>query len=253
MSLPQATTEPACCPSPIDDLRRQAHERLDQILDFIQTQCDQERFLGFEKRLLPLLACVGQVLVQLFLLVRQERLDLAAWLDKGGYRVADHDAKRTIDTTFGPVRYSRVYLAPKKGTGPGVHPLDAELGLSRDSFSPLVIGWFCRLATRLSFRLSSELGGMFLGWAPPHTAIEEWTLGLARPAYVYLSTGPLPEGDGEVLVIECDGKAAPTATEHELAKRRGPRRKHPKACACGCQRHGGRARRKRLGPKKKRK
>ena len=34
--------------------------------------------------------------------------------------------------------------------------------------------------------------------------------------YVYLSDGPLPENDGEVLVIEIDGKAAPTATEQEL-------------------------------------
>jgi hypothetical protein len=39
---------------------------------------------------------------------------------------------------------------------------------------------------------------MFLGAAPPASAIEEWVLGLARPAYVYLSDGPLPGDDGEV-------------------------------------------------------
>src|SRR5699024_11050622 len=32
-----------------------------------------------------------------------------------------------------------------------------------------------------------------------------------------------PEDDGEVLVIEIDGKAVPTATQQELDKRRGPR------------------------------
>jgi hypothetical protein len=41
--------------------------------------------------------------------------------------------------------------------------------------------------------------------------------------------------DGEVLVIEVDGKATPTATEDELTKRRGKR--HSKKCSCGCQRH----------------
>ena len=61
---------------------------------------------------------------------------------------------------------------------------------------------------------------MFLGAAPPASTIEQWVLGLARPAYVYLSEGPLPEDDGEVLVIEIDGKAAPTATDQELARRR---------------------------------
>ena len=110
----------------------------------------------------------------------------------------------------------RAYFAPRHGGGPGVHPLDVVLGLTRDGYSPLVIGWFCRLATRVSFQVASGLGEMFLGAAPPTSAIEEWVLGLGRPAYVYLSDGPLPEKDGDVLVIEVDGKAAPTATEEEL-------------------------------------
>jgi hypothetical protein len=74
--------------------------------------------------------------------------------------------------------------------------LDVALGLTRDAFSPLVIGWFCRLATRMSFQVASGLGGMFLGAAPPASAIEQWVLGLARPAYVYLSGGPLPGDEG---------------------------------------------------------
>jgi hypothetical protein len=39
---------------------------------------------------------------------------------------------------------------------------------------------------------------MFLGAAPPASAIEGWVLALARPAYVYLSGGPLPGDDGKV-------------------------------------------------------
>jgi hypothetical protein len=46
--------------------------------------------------------------------------------------------------------------------------------------------------------------------------------------------------DGDVLVIEVDGKCPPTATEAELAKRRGKRKlKHAKGCQRGCQRHRG--------------
>jgi hypothetical protein len=129
--------------------------------------------------------------------------------------------------------------------------LDVALGLTRDCYSPLVIGWFCRLATRVSFHVASGLGGMFLGAAPPASAIEEWVLGLARPAYVYLSDGPLPGDDGEVLVIEIDGKAAPTATAQELARRRGPRVRHERGCKC--PRHRGRAKRQRRGRKPRRK
>src|SRR5262249_10863315 len=147
--------------------------------------------------------------------------------------------------------YIRTFLVPRHGGGPGVHPLDVALGLTRDGFSPLVIGWVCRLATRVSFQVARGLGGMFLGAAPPASAIEQGVLGLARPAYVYLSAGPVPEGEGDVLVIEIDGKAAPTATEQELARRRGPRARHGHGCKC--QRHRGRAKRQRRGRKKRRK
>jgi hypothetical protein len=190
------------------------------------------------------------LLIQLFLRARHDRLDTAAWLVRG-YRVADPAAGRALKTSCGPVAYIRAFLVPRHGGGSGVHPLDVALGLTRDAFSPLVIGWFCRLATRMSFQVASGLGGMFLGTAPPSSAIEQWVLGLARPAYVYLSAGPVPEGEGDVLVIEIDGKAAPTATEQELARRRRPRARHGHGCKC--QRHRGRARRQRRGRKKPRK
>jgi hypothetical protein len=252
MSPPQTTSPTSCCPSAIAELRLQAHRRLDGLLDLCLADGPARGFLAFEKTLLGLLLSLGQILVQLFLRHRHEHLDLTAWLERG-YRLSDADAPRTLKTAFGPVAYRRAYLVPPGGHGSGVHPLDVELGLTRDSFSPLVIGWFCRLATRLSFRLSSELGGMFLGWSPSPSAIAEWVQGLGRPAQLYLSHGPLPAEEGEVLVLEFDGKAAPTATEQELARRKGPRRRAARACPHGCQRHRGRACRQRRGRKKRRK
>jgi hypothetical protein len=65
-----------------------------------------------------------------------------------------------------------------------------------------------------------------------------------------MSEGPLPEDDGDVLVIEIDGKAAPTATEEELRRRRRPRSCSKRGCRC--QRHRGRANRQRRGRKKRR-
>jgi hypothetical protein len=252
MSPPQTTSAASDCPPTVSDLRLQAHQRLDSLLDFCLADEPARCFLAFEKALLGLLFSLGQILVQLFLRHRHERLDLTAWLSRG-YSVSDAYAPRTLKTAFGPVAYGRAYLIPPEGHGPGVHPLDAALGLTRDSFSPLLIGWFCRLATRLSFRLASELGGMFLGWAPAPSAIQEWIQGLGRPAAVYLSSGPLPADEGEVLVLEFDGKAAPTATAQELAKRKGKRRRPAQACPRGCQRHRGRAGRQRRGRKTKRK
>jgi hypothetical protein len=243
MSLPQTNEPPRACPPSRDELHLQLHQRLDQALDACQHDYLQASFLEFERALLPQLSDLGLLLMQLFLLVRHQRLDPTACDPHGRYRVADAYATRGLHTSCGELRYGRVYLIPRTGPAPGFHPLDSELGLTRDSFCPLLISWFCRLATRLSFRLASELGGMFLGWAPAPTTVEGWVLGLGRPAHLWLSTGPVPEGDGEVLVIECDGKAVPTATDDELAKRRRPRKDRSTACGCKCQRHRGRCRR----------
>jgi hypothetical protein len=250
MSDPQGNPPVAACPPTVEDLQCQIHERLDAIIAYCLNDHGPASFLDFETALLGLLRSLGCVLIQLFLRARHDRLDPAAWKARG-YRVTDPAAERTLKTCCGPVTYVRAFLVPRQGGGPGAHPLDVALGLTRDAFSPLVIGWFCRLATRMSFRVASELGGMFLGAAPPGSAIEEWVLGLARPAYVYLSEGPLPKQEGEVLVIEIDGKAAPTATPQELDRRRGPRAHHRPGCRC--QRHRGRAKRSRRGRKKRRK
>src|SRR5689334_2068823 len=101
--------------------------------------------------------------MQLFLLVRHRHLDLANCNRQRRYRVAEPYAPRRLNTSCGELSYGRAYLIPRRGSGPGCHPLDAELGLTRDAFSPLLVSWFCRLGTRLSFRLASEVGGMFLG------------------------------------------------------------------------------------------
>lgn len=250
MSDCQSNRPAAASPSTVEDLQSRARERLDEILTYCVSDQAPTSFLEFETALLGLLRSLGCLLIQLFLRSRHDQLGPAAWQARG-YRVADPAAGRTLKTSCGPVAYVRAFLVPRRGGGPGVHPLDVALGLTRDAYTPLVIGWFCRLATRMSFQVASNLGGMFLGAAPPASAIEEWVLGLARPAYVYLSEGPLPEDEGEVLVIEIDGKAAPTATEQELARRRGPRTHHEPGCQC--QRHRGRVKRQRRGRRKRRK
>jgi hypothetical protein len=242
---------PAADPPPtLEDLRHRAHEWLDEILAYCAQDQGPATFLEFETALLGLLRSPGCLLIQLLLRARHERLDPAAWQARG-YRVADPAAGRTLKTSCGPVAYVRAFLVPRHGGGHGVRPLDVASGLTRDAYSPLLIGRFCRLATRVSFQIAGGLGEMFPGAAPPASAIEEGALGLARPAYVDLSEGPLPTDEGDVPVIEVDGKAVPTATDQEIARRRRPRSEQGRGCKC--QRHRGRAKRQRRGRKKRRK
>ena len=236
-----------------DDLEQRARAMLEAIIKFCRSR--EGPFAGFELRLWVRLYRLGCLLVQLFLAARRERSDLAPHLAGGAYRPGDPAAKRQLRTRFGPVTYARPYLIRVGGGGPGFHPLDAELGLTRDGFSPWVIQFTCRLATRLSFAATRVVCRAALGRSPSTEEIEHWVLGLGRQAQPFAQQQKGPAGDGEVLVIEIDGKCPPTATAAELRKRRGKRRPGP-GCGgdgkCKCQRHRGRERRKRRGSKKRR-
>src|SRR5512135_39920 len=209
MSVGQSSPPAAACPPTRDGLRQQAHQRLDEIIAYCLSVPGPPSFLEFETALLGLLRSLGGLLIQLFLRARHDEFDTTAWTRDRGYRVADPAAGRALKTSCGSVAYVRALLVPRHGGGPGVHPLDVALGLTRDAYSPLVIGWFCRLATRVSFHVASGLGGMFLGAAPPASAVEEWVLGLARSAYVYLSDGPGSSG------LKCEPRALSSSSDLE--------------------------------------
>jgi hypothetical protein len=228
------------CPVSTAALRQQLHEQVDRIADFCESF--DGRFFPFEKKLQPLLWGVGRLLIALFLLARHQRLQ-SQDQDYADYRRFPQWLPRNLQTMFGVVRYQRAYWKRRHGSG-GFHPLDAELGLTRDGFVPGVISLACRLATYLSYAKTTLVLEAFWGWSPSTETVEQWVLGVARQGSAYMaSSPPFPEADGEVLVIEVDGKAVPTATEAELQQRRGPRR-HKANCACGCQRHRGQAQRR---------
>jgi hypothetical protein len=180
-------------------------------------------------------------------------LDVQPFLKDAKYRPGDDYAERTLKTVYGEVAYGRHYLM-SRGGGSGFFPLDVVLGLTRDRLSPWVMQWVARLATRMSFKAAQMVCKAVLNWAPATETIEQVVLGMGRDAAPFMKQLAPPEKDGEVLVIEVDGKCPPTATEAELAKRRGQRKpSHDKGCACGCQRHRGKAKRKARGSKKRRK
>ena len=82
-----------------------------------------------------------------------------------------------------------------------------------------------------------------------NSEIEEATLGLGRHTAAWFEQAPPPDDDGEVLIIQFDSKATPTATAQELKKRRGKRRPNPFPQS---KRHRGRQRRTERGKKKRR-
>jgi hypothetical protein len=230
-------------------VRADARIAFEDLVSFCET-CDRP-FWRFEKDLLVRIAVLGECLIRLFLTARYERLDVQPFLEDGKYRRGDNYAERTLKTVYGSVTYGRHYLL-SCGGGSGIFPLDVVLGLTRDRLSPWVMQWVARLATRMSFRAAQMVCRAVLHWAPATETIEQVVLGMGRQAAPFMKQLPAPPEDGAVLVIEIDGKCPPTATEAELAKRRGHRKPKPH-CRCGCQRHRGKVQRQMRGRKKRRK
>jgi hypothetical protein len=238
------------CPDISENVRADAMKVFDDLVLYCQ---ESELPFGKLETELPVrMAVLGCCFLRLFLSVRYERLDVQPFLKEGNYRPGHPYAERTLKTVYGEVTYGRHYLQPREGGGSGIFPLDIVLGLTWDALSPWVMQWVARLATRMSFKASQIVCKAVLSWAPATETIEQVVLGMGRMAAPFMSQLQAPKNDGEVLVIEIDGKCPPTATAEELAKRRGKRTpKHKKDCPCGCQRHRGRTKRQ-LGSSKKR-
>ena len=107
-----------------------------------------------------------------------------------------------------------------------------------------------RLATKLSFAETRMTLASFVPDAPSTEVLENTVLGLGRHTAEWFEQAPAPEGDGEVLVMMFDSKGAPTATDSELNRRRGKRRKRRMPAS---PRHRGRHRRRRYDKKPRRK
>ncbi len=235
-------------PLSVEEIKEKIRSECENIIDFCSQEQEGMAFHKFEIELWKLISYMGCLFIQLFLMSCHERLDYSKWLNTGLYYARRVPNAKTIKTVFGKVKYYRTYFVRKKNSKKGgFYPLDIILGITSDGFSPSVMSLATRLATRVSFLTTVKIFGYFYGWSPSTEAVETLVLGIGRQAGEYMEIAEAPEGDGEVLIIEVDGKATPTATEEELEKRRKKRGKNKKSC---CQRHRGKEKRK--GKKRKR-
>lgn len=231
-------------------LRQRMHEAVDEALSGVEDHASRPivSYREAERAIVDAVLSIGRALVVLFLGLREEHV------------VAEHRAKhpgryvgfertfrvapkigRSLTTWFGVVHYFRTYL---REVGPGerrgFHPLDVSLGLTKDRISWNVLMAAARLATKMAFSEARSTLSAFVPNAPSTEVIEKTILGLSRHTADFIESAPAPEADGEVLIIMLDGKGAPTATERELARRRGKRSKRG---PCRSPRHRGRQRR----------
>jgi len=233
----------------LDELRQRLRAAARAAESEAEALCSQETisFREAERALREVVFALGRALVVLFLALREARLDTRRapgrvhWFGKV-YRPAP-PIGRQLTTMFGTVRYWRTYMRQvAKGKRCGFHPLDMDLGLSADRLSWNVLSRVVRLATELSFARARAVMSDFVPNTPSTEVIQQALLGFGAHAEAFFEQQPAPEDDGEVLVVQFDGKGVPTATKRELRRRRRKRRKRSKS---GSPRHRGRDKRAR--------
>jgi hypothetical protein len=248
---------------PHDELPLRAPELRERLLDeaarvatMAETWAAREApvsFKDFELALRELVFAFARIAIMLFLALREEHVLRSSPNDVelGGRRFRRAPAiVRSFTTLFGVIRYARTYMRQIGCRDrSGFHPLDVSLGLHGDRFSWNVLMMGARLATKLSFAEARAILLSVVPDAPSTEVIEKAVLGLGRHTADWFEHVPAPKDDGDVLVIMIDSKGAPTATDSELARRRGKRRRGRLPAS---PRHRGRHRRRRWGKKPRR-
>jgi hypothetical protein len=232
-------------------VRERVQVYYDGLISFIEKATVGQRFSSFERELYGMVFQFGRMLIALFLALAEERTEVPITERRGRKEYRQQPAKpRLLGTFFGRVRYWRAYMFQVNGQGGGYFPLDLRLGLSADGFTANVLSRVALLATKVSFAAVTTLMLRFSGWSPSTTTIEQAVLGLGRHTCAWNEQREAPEGDGDVLAIQIDCKAVPTARESELSLRRGERKSRPSAPS---PRHRSREARAARPPKRRRK
>jgi len=184
----------------------------------------ERSFWVFEKELWTAMLAVGRAMVALFLARQAARPRRVSYqhervaYELGGERTTE------IGTRFGKVAFTRLVGRRADYRRAAVDlPVDRELGLC-SGFSLGVVLAVGRLCAQMAF---ASARGTFLEtyeWTPSSRATLRMVDAVGAEGRAYLEQAPPPEDDGEVLVVQVDGKGAPMISSVECERRRQPHR-----------------------------
>jgi hypothetical protein len=152
----------------------------------------------------------------------------------------DVDTRRRteIGTRFGKAPFVRPIGRPIGGRHRVDLPVDRELGVC-SGFSLGTVTAVVQLCALMAFGTARRLFEEFHEWAPSSRAALRMVDAAGSEARGFLDSDAVPDDDGEVLVIQVDGRGAPMISTTEHARRRQPKRR-----PTGTKRHGRRQRRR---------
>lgn len=183
---------------------------------------------------------LGRTVTTLFLARYAARPRAATYTHEGARFALDCETRRRseIGTRFGKVPFVRAIGRPIGGRRRTDLPIDRELGLF-SGFSLGTVTAVVQLCALMAFGTARRLFAEFHEWAPSSRTTLRMVDAVGAEARGFLDADAVPDDDGEVLVIQVDGRGAPMISSTEHARRR-----RPKQRTKGTQRHTRRLRRR---------
>ena len=228
----------------IDEARRGVEQSWSGVRAFAETE-QRLSLWQFETQLWFLMLVLGRALVGLFL-ARQAARPSAAEYQHEGQRYQRAEMRTSeVGTRFGKVSFRRAVgrVVGRARTAADL-PLDRALGLC-SGFSLGVVTVLGKLCAQMAYAAARVQFKDTYDWAPSPRATLRMVDALGAEARGFLEQAPAPDEDGEILVIQVDGKGAPMISARELGRRCRPH----EATTGETQRHSRRHRRRRHGPK----
>lgn len=182
-----------------------------------------------ERVLLPQLMHLGLLLVGLWLAMKLPT-KVARTVRKGrGWYGFDGLTSDVVRSRFGEVRHLQPTFRLVAGRGSQVvSPFGRLVGLAAGRMSLGVHQVVAYLAAKMVFDDCPKVMGLFGGYIPSKRAMLGIVDKLGPQASAFLDEMPAPDDDGEILVIQVDGKGAPMIGPEEHAKRCKPHTKRPR-------------------------
>jgi len=205
----------------IRDLEQDVHAVFSRALTLAKS-AKSRQFGEYERTLWTLLLELGRTLVALFLAHQSGRLRARAYVHDG--IAFELDTRRPRTTEVG-TRFGRVSFTRPVGRRSGWRsryavdlPVDRELGLC-GGFSFATMTTLAHLCTLLAFDTARRVFATFCGWMPSPRGTLRIVDAIGGRARTFLESVAPPGDDGEILVIQVDGRGAPMIGTREYERR----------------------------------
>jgi hypothetical protein len=216
-------------------IQQKAIARLETLLEeVVGSKAAESTAYEMEQYLFQQVLAIGAELMEVYLAMHSAMQQRQAWYSEEGERLPYHgERRRQYRTIFGQLEFERPYFYAREHGG--ASPLDAALGLDKEScYSDVVRELHEELASYLPYRGSCKLLKRLLGLELSTRVMQQFVEedGADVEAYYAQKEAPVPEEEGEYLVLQADGKGIPlvrsSASHEKVRLRRGEARSRKK-------------------------